>query len=139
MTGLKQPNALRDEACLLAACLSAWRERPAVPMQEKLMTLGPEKTERMIALEKADALARRPEKAEQIEKEAAAKKEALGRLLRDGACYSLRQLAVRGQDLAAAGLSGPQIGEAMNGLLLRVVRGEVPNERAALLAALQKK
>ena len=39
--------------------------------------------------------------------------------------------------MAAAGLKGPAIGQALNGLLLRVARGELPNEKEALLSAVR--
>ena len=59
--------------------------------------------------------------------------EALQRMLDDNVCYSLRQLQVNGKDLAALGLRGPRIGETLNRLLLRVVRGETENKKEALL------
>ena len=59
--------------------------------------------------------------------------EKLQRLMESNACYSLRQLQVNGKDMAALGLKGPRIGETLNGLLLQVVRGELENEKAALL------
>ena len=51
------------------------------------------------------------------------------------ACFTVRQLAVSGDDLTGLGLSGPAVGEALRRLLRLVQSGELPNERAALLAA----
>lgn len=56
----------------------------------------------------------------------------LSEILESGACYSLRQLAVSGRDLT--GLSGPEIGETLQALLLAVILGLVPNEREPLLS-----
>ena len=51
----------------------------------------------------------------------------------ENACFSLKQLAVNGNDLTALGLRGPAVGRALETLLSKVVDGELPNQRAALL------
>jgi len=57
----------------------------------------------------------------------------------EGACLSLKTLAVNGQDLIALGIRpGPQIGAALNALLDAVVDGRLPNEREALLDEVKK-
>lgn len=54
-------------------------------------------------------------------------------LLGEGACLSLKDLTVNGQDLATLGLSGAAIGTRLEQLFLAVIRGEVENKREALL------
>ncbi|MCQ5130388.1 HD domain-containing protein [Butyricicoccus faecihominis] len=49
------------------------------------------------------------------------------------ACFSLRQLAVKGNDMIALGLAGPAVGDMLDALLGAVIDGFVPNERNALL------
>lgn len=56
-------------------------------------------------------------------------------IARRGECCSPRQLAVRGRDLAALGLSGPEIGKTLSALLDAVLDDRLPNDRAALLSA----
>ncbi|MBE6599650.1 MAG: HD domain-containing protein [Ruminococcaceae bacterium] len=48
---------------------------------------------------------------------------------------SLRTLAVRGDDLIALGFSGRELGRCLDTLLARVLDGELPNEKAALIDA----
>ena len=49
---------------------------------------------------------------------------------------TLKTLAVSGRDLVAQGCApGPELGRTLNGLLEKVLSGELPNERDALLAA----
>ncbi|WOC31572.1 MULTISPECIES: CCA tRNA nucleotidyltransferase [Caproicibacterium] len=55
-------------------------------------------------------------------------------LLQRQACFSRKQLAVRGGDLTALGLHGPAVGKALESLLDAVIDGRCPNEKAALLA-----
>ena len=55
------------------------------------------------------------------------------------ACYTVGQLAVNGASLMDAGITpGPAVGKALNPLLRAVMEGRLPNEKAALLAALEK-
>lgn len=65
-----------------------------------------------------------------------AAQEALERVLARGDAYSLRQLAVNGSDLSRMGLAGKQIGQALDGLLTKVIDGELPNDHDKLLRAL---
>ena len=50
-------------------------------------------------------------------------------------CVSLKDLAVNGLDVTAAGVSqGPAVGRVLNVLLEKVLSGEFPNERESLLS-----
>ena len=51
--------------------------------------------------------------------------------------WSVSQLSVNGADLLARGLSGEAIGRTLEGLLDAVMRGEVSNEKDALLAKIE--
>lgn len=54
-------------------------------------------------------------------------------IVASGDCTDLSGLAVNGADAAAAGLSGEEIGGALNELLEAVITERLPNERNALL------
>ena len=57
----------------------------------------------------------------------------------DGVCCRVSQLAVNGRDLMAAGVpAGPGIRKVLEALLDGVIREEYPNERQALLDAVQQ-
>lgn len=120
---LKMPLKLQENV----AALIAWRDFAVSEktLQELLMHLGPENTKGFLKLYYG------PDQVLQ---------EKLQRLMDENACYSLKQLQVNGKDLAALGFKGPAIGEALNGLLLQVVRGETENKKEALLqkASVQK-
>ena len=113
---LKMPVKLQENV----AALIAHRDFRAAPenLQELLMRLGPENALGFLQLYYG--------KEKMLQ-------EALQRLIDENACYSLKQLQVNGRDLAALGLRGPRIGETLNRLLLRVVRGETENKKEALL------
>jgi tRNA nucleotidyltransferase (CCA-adding enzyme) len=56
--------------------------------------------------------------------------------LKSGKAYKLSDLAVGGGDLIRAGLSGREIGQTLDALMLKVIDGECENEREALLKLL---
>lgn len=59
---------------------------------------------------------------------------ALEALIQEDPCYRLAHLAVKGTDLMALGLKGPQVGRALEELLDAVIDGRVENRREELLA-----
>ena len=58
----------------------------------------------------------------------------LDELLAADACFSLKDLAVKGNDLLALGLRGRAVGATLQACLDAVMDEAVPNDRAALLA-----
>lgn len=60
-------------------------------------------------------------------------------VLAEGACFSLRQLAAKGNDLTALGLRGPAVGRALEELLELVIDEKLPNERGMLLEYVKEK
>jgi tRNA nucleotidyltransferase (CCA-adding enzyme) len=57
----------------------------------------------------------------------------LREVLNSGECFSLKQLAVTGDDLLALGFSGIELGETLRLLLDYVIRFPEENERERLL------
>lgn len=129
---LRFDNATRERIVTLVD----WHDRD-VPRTEKglrraLHHLGEEGVRQLIAVKRADNDAQHPDyrgRASEIDKAEAI----LSQVLAAQDCFSLRQLAVNGHDMAALGLSGPAIGAMLNALLDAVVDGTLPNERSALL------
>lgn len=57
-----------------------------------------------------------------------------GGILAEEQCFSLKQLAVGGRDLIGLGVRpGPELGDILDRLLEKVVEGDCPNEKEALL------
>ena len=55
----------------------------------------------------------------------------------ENVCLHIKDLAVNGNDLMALGLSGREIGTALNRLLELVLDEQLPNEKQTLLAAVR--
>lgn len=134
---MKCETAFRERAVRLVD----WHDR-FVPPTEKgirraLRRLGEEDLRALIALKRADNLAQAPAfRSRQAELDAA--EAILEEVLRSDACFSLRQLAVNGNDLAALGLRGPEIGRGLDCLLDAVIDGALPNRREELLHSAEK-
>ena len=62
----------------------------------------------------------------------------LAEILAEESCLGLKDLAVNGRDLMALGYVGPEIGRMLQRLLERVLDEQIPNDRAALLAAAER-
>ena len=133
---LRLDNATRERVLLLVAR----HDLPVEPTRQWvgrwLSRLGEEAFFQLMELKAADGLAcgTPADGREAARREA----EALARqVLGERPCLTLKDLAVNGRDAMAAGLEGPEIGRVLRALLERTAEGALPNERAALLAALE--
>ena len=140
MRRLGLPAALIREVCLLVR----YHDTPLAPERSALLGMAarlagegldtPRLMDELFDLRRADALGKAPRcfaYLEDIERMRALMRE----LVAEGAPYRTKMLALTGSDLIAAGIaSGPELGRRINELLAAVMRGEVANERDALLA-----
>lgn len=123
LRGLKASRKLEEDTLTLVA----WQDTVITSdsMQYLLMRLGEENLRNLLDFSKG--LGRLTEE----EKKAASKR--LDKLLSENVCHTLAQLAVHGEDVAALGAKGREIGEILQELLNRVTRSELPNQKDALL------
>ena len=131
LLGLKAPNALREEVVWLVK-----HHMDRHPVEEKtarrlLSRHGLERMERLLDLQTADM----GDRSDELE----ALRQMLRALAEKEGTLTLKTLAVKGTDLMALGFTpGPALGQTLNGLLEKVLTGELPNDRDALLATLPK-
>ncbi len=108
-----------------------------IPLTEKslrrmLRRVGEDQLRRLIAVKRGDNLAQHPDY--RGRQETLNQLEALLNLvLAADACFSLKQLAIKGGDLTNIGLSGPAVGRMLSRLLDEVVEERLPNNRGVLL------
>ncbi len=132
-----------DKATAQRICtLVRYHDRP-IPLTERAIRramnqLGVEGLRQLCAVKRADNLAQHPDYRSR-QRDIDAGEAIMDELLRKDACFSLKQLAVNGRDMAALGLEGPAIGQALQALLEAVMDGETDNDRAALLALAKEK
>jgi len=101
-------------------------------LRRRLNQMGPDTLRLLLQVKRADRLAQTEEHAREAGKyddiEAA-----LDRLLAEQPAYTVKDLAVNGNDLKQLGFTGPAIGAAQNALLERVMDEQLPNEKGALM------
>lgn len=118
--------------------LVRWHDTPpeATPRSVRrwLARLGPEQLSRLLEVARADALAHAAWTIDKRLGELDAAESLLHEALAEDACFSLKDLAVKGDDLLALGVpEGRRIGALLRALLEDVLDGNVPNDREALL------
>lgn len=103
------------------------------PLKRVFNRMGSELALDLVEIQKADVRGQHPDKLDRIESLdgiAARMRE----LIEENACFSLKDLAVNGNDLSAIGYSSDRrLGDMLNTLLEQVMSGKLPNERATLL------
>lgn len=130
---LKASTALREEVVWLVKHHMDRHPAEERTARRLLSRHGLQRMERLIALQLADMGGKGPDASGENLR-------ALLTLLRTLAekegVLTLKTLAVSGRDLMERGMApGPVLGRVLNSLLEKVLSGELPNERQALLAA----
>lgn len=96
--------------------------------------LGPETFFQLLEVKRADSMGQSYELVKDRLAELEEMKAKAEKIIAQDQCFSLKDLAVNGRDVIAAGITpGPEVGQVLNEMLRKVVDGEVPNERKTLL------
>ena len=98
----------------------------------RLNRFGVEDLKALFLIHRADRIATGHSPREREDARLAERMNALDALLAERPCFTLKDLAVNGNDLKAFGLKGPALGEALRQLLEAVMDGRVPNEKDQL-------
>ncbi|MBQ8580292.1 MAG: HD domain-containing protein [Oscillospiraceae bacterium] len=132
---LKAPTALREQAVFLIEKHMTPLEPDKKLLRRRLSRYGEENIRLLLALQKADFGSKDVRGETQDFDNIAA---LLEEILAENSCLSIRDLAVNGHDLMALGLEGPKIGETLQNLLEAVLEDRLPNEKQALLEAVER-
>ena len=135
LLSLKSPTALREQAVRLIELHMNRLEPNRKQLRRWLSRLGPETLEQLLLLQEADMGSKGTGKNSdssvftQI-------RTVIAEIQAENACLSLKDLAVNGSDLIALGFKpGKALGSCLQQLLEQVLDEQLPNDRAALLAA----
>ena len=134
---LRCDNKTRERVVRLIKLHDAPIEESEIVIKKKLSKYGEDLFFDLIALKRADTKGLAPEFHSRKEHfdilQSIAKK-----LLSEKPCFSLKDLAVNGNDIAELGFKGREIGEVLNKLLNTVIENRIPNEKTSLLAEAKK-
>lgn len=108
-------------------------------VKRALSKLSPEIFFKLIQLKRADNAGQNPEYA--YRQEGYDRLEAMAQsIIEQGECFSLKNLAINGNDLASLGLApGKETGRILQELLSEVIEGRISNEESELKAAARAK
>ena len=139
LRALKFDNATRKRVVTLVEHHDVQLPAGIQGVRRWLGRLGPETFFQLLEVKRADSLGQNPEKAQGRLTELDGIKALAERILTEQQCFSLKDLAVDGRDVIAAGITpGPEVGRILKDLLERVLSGETPNERDALLTLIRQ-
>lgn len=134
LTRLRVDNATHDAVMTLVKHhdIPLEMEKPAI--LRRLNQFGEEGLDLLISVHRADGIAKGVLHPEVPNAWARDMRKAVAEVLAEKPCFTLKDLAVNGRDLMAAGVAkGPLLGQTLNALLEAVMDGTVPNEREALI------
>ena len=128
---LKAPTALRKQVTDLISRHMSPLEPDKHLLRRRLGKYGIQETWDLLALQKADYFATGTKEAPGPFPEIA---QIIEEILAEAACFSIRDLAINGNDLIELGFApGPKLGQCLEMLLRLVQEDAIPNEKEALL------
>ena len=137
LRSLKYDNATLARVPLLVKWHDAPLEETPRMLKRRLNQMGEDALRDLLALQRADTLGLAPRYHDRLAHfdrlEAM-----LDEVLAQDACFSVKKLAVSGNDLKELGLRGREIGQAQRRLVDAVIDEKVKNEKDALLAYLKQ-
>lgn len=130
---LKVPNEIYDRVMFLVPIHDMHIGTEDKKIKKWLSKAGESSLRDLIEVKRADKLAQNPEMTEQELENLNITQSRLDKIISDGEPFTVKELAVNGNDMIALGLQGRQIGEALDNLLEKVIDNELPNEKSALI------
>ena len=131
---LRLPNTWTDQICTIIKYHGVVLQPNEINMRHWMNRLGAQTLRDLLWMKRADIMGLAPQYhyAVSIFYQMDA---IIDKLLAEGACYRISDLAVDGNDLLEIGIpQGPKIGDTLSWLLEEVMDGDLENERDALLA-----
>lgn len=133
MERLHFENALKCAVLAQLECFDDLFPIKRAAIHKEMAKRGRAVVENLLYTKMADNAAKAPEGLERAQAPYRAAKEIFDTLCAEGACCTVGELAVSGQDMMEIGFSGKAIGEVLQRLLDEVAAEKLPNEREKLL------
>ncbi len=134
LQSLKFDNKTRERVVTLVEYHDVQIPNRERSVHKWLGRLGPETFFQLLEIKRADGMGQAYELVKDRLAELEEMKSKAEEIIAQGQCVSLKDLAVNGRDVIAAGIApGPEVGRVLDRLLEQVLNGEVSNEREVLL------
>lgn len=130
---LKVSNEIYDRVMYLVPIHDMHIGTDKKKIKKWLTKAGESRLRDLIEVKRADKLAQNPEMTAQELHNLDITQQLLDEIIAEGEPFTVKDLAVNGNDLMASGLKGRQIGTALNLLLDRVIENELSNDKDILI------
>ena len=138
LRALKFDNKTRERVVLLVERHDAQLPPRSQVIRRWLNRLGPEAFFQLLEVKRADNMGQDPGKVQDRLAELDKIRAKAEQILAERQCLTLKDLAVDGRDVMAAGVApGPEVGRVLEGLLELVLSEDIPNEREILLGLIE--
>ena len=134
MARLHFEKALRDRIRAQLACFDDMFRPEQVAIHKEMARLGVETVQNLLYTKQADNAAKAPAGLERAQAPWHEAQKIYDELISEGACCSIHELKISGEDLAALGYRGREIGAVLARLLDEVAAEKLPNKPEALQA-----
>lgn len=131
---LKVPGEIYDRVMFLVPIHDMHIGTARKDIKKWLSKSGESRLRDLIEVKRADKLAQNPEMTGAELDRLSITQTELDRIIAEGEPFTLKALAVNGNDLKALGLSGREIGSALSILLEKVIDDGLPNEKEILIS-----
>ncbi len=137
---LKFDNKTRERVVLLVERHDAQLLPRSQVIRRWLNRLGSEAFFQLLEIKRADSMSLAYEKVKDRLTELNEIRTKAEQILLERQCLTLKDLAVNGRDVIAAGIEpGPEVGRVLEGLLEQILSGKLTNERSVLLKLIRYK
>ena len=139
LRALKFDNKTRERVVLLVERHDAQLPPRSQVIRRWLNRLGPEAFFQLLEVKRADNMGQAPGKVQNRLAELDEIRVKAEQILAERQCLTLKDLAVDGRDVMAAGVApGPEVGRVLEGLLELVLSEDIPNEREILIGLIDR-
>jgi tRNA nucleotidyltransferase (CCA-adding enzyme) len=138
LKGLKVPNEIYDRAMAVIPIHDMHIGTERKNVKKWLSRLGEGALRDLIAVKRADKLAQNPEMTSEELARLDITEAVLNDIIINGEPFTVKDLAVNGNDLMSLGFKGKQIGDKLSLVLEMVIEGEIQNEKEILISYLKR-
>ncbi len=132
LTRLKAPNLLKEQVVFLISHHMDSISTDTAQLTKKISKYGADNLKMLVQLQMADEAGKGKKKVNLQSYTAILR--AIENIQKESPCLQIKDLAINGHDLMELGFeAGPALGQCQRWLLEKVLSGEIPNEKDALL------
>ena len=129
---LKFDNFTKDEACFVIERHMLQIEPAEKSVKRALRRFGEYRIRNVLSIMRAETFAQAESLFANRDKKYNEIEQLINNIVEEESCFSLKDLAINGNDLVEMGFKGPEVGQILNNLLDMVIEGKIENKAEQL-------